>query len=301
MSREVKGSDETANARGEFVNDIRKWWSEHPMSYQGYVRPDLKTDDDYREFLRKVDEAWWTATNNTNTRNPAYICDNIISKKDIEGKRVLEIGCGMGTMTAQFASWGCDVTAIDLSPTSIEMTSKRLELAGLKARVLEMDAGKIEFPDEHFDFVWSWGVILHSPHTEQIVTEINRVMKHGGRFAIMVYYTFSMHSMYVLLRHGLLEFELFRHGWQGMQNRWSDGAEHGGVPLARSWTRGGFRKLLSPLIVEKITFHSNREAPFSFVPTAPLKRLAKRITPVAVCDFLTTRFGHCIFARGRKE
>lgn len=301
MQRELKGSDKSVKRRVEFVSNIRKWWSEHPMSYQGYVRPDLKTDDDYRDFLRRVDSAWWDATNNTNTHNPAYLCDNIISKRDIEGKRVLEIGCGMGTMTEQFAAWGCDVTAIDLSPTSIEMTSKRLELAGLRARVLEMDAGKLDFPDEYFDFVWSWGVILHSPHTEEIVGEINRVMKHGAQFAIMVYYTLSIHSMYVLFRHGLLQFELFRYGWQGMQNRRSDGAEHGGVPLARSWTRRGFRKLLSPLRVEKMTLHSNRDAPFCFVPTAPLKRLARRVTPAALCDFLTMRFGHCILARGRKE
>jgi ubiquinone/menaquinone biosynthesis C-methylase UbiE len=283
------------------VQSIRQWWSEHPMSYQGYVRPDLKTDDEYREFFRKVDEAWWTATNLTNTANPKYLCDNIISKEEIAGGKVLEIGCGMGTMTEQFSSWGCDVTAIDLATTSIEMTRKRLELANLTAAVMEMDAGNLRFPNEHFDFVWSWGVIHHSPHTEEIVREIHRVMKRGAGFAIMVYYTFSLHSMHVLLRHGVIGGQLFKYDWQDLQNRWSDGAEHGGVPLARSWTRKGFRELLSPLKVSRVTNHSNRDAAFLFVPTRPLKSLARALVPCAACDMVTGRFGHCMLACGHKN
>ena len=169
------------------LDAIRQWWDRHPMDYQGYDRKELKTDEEYRAFFRSVDASWWNATNQINGSNPVHLGDKLLNRSKVAGKRVLEIGCGMGTWTQTFAEWGCDVTAIDLTPYAVEMTGKRLELAGLKAKVLEMDAGDMRASAEEFDFIWSWGVIHHSPHSEQIVKEIHRVLKRGGEFGLMVY------------------------------------------------------------------------------------------------------------------
>ena len=55
-----------------------------------------------------------------------------------------------------------------------------------------MDAEHLEFPDETFDFVWSWGVIHHSANTEAIIREIHRVLKPGGEARVMVYHRNSI-------------------------------------------------------------------------------------------------------------
>src|ERR1700739_4089118 len=44
------------------------------------------------------------------------------------GKKVLEIGCGIGTDTTNFAQHGARVTAVDLSPQSLELARKRVEV-----------------------------------------------------------------------------------------------------------------------------------------------------------------------------
>jgi len=281
---------------------VRQWWDEHPMDYEGYDRKELKTDDDYRAFFRRIDASWWNAKNQIHSSNPVHLGDRLLNQSRVTGRRVLEIGCGMGTWTQTFAEWGCDVTAIDLSPYAVEMTRKRLKLAGVKAKVSVMDAGDIRASADEFDFIWSWGVIHHSPHTEQIVKEIHRVLKPGGEFGIMVYYKYSIHSMYVLLRLGLMRGELFSYRWQDLQSRYSEAVEHGGPPLARSWSKRGLKRLLAPLIVERLSFHSNPEVALMLLPSrCGIKGVAQKIVPLRIKELITGRLGHGIYAYGHKD
>ena len=55
------------------------------------------------------------------------------------------------------------------------------------ADIREMDGEQMQFTDGEFDFVWSWGVIHHSAHTDRIVREVARVLRPGGEFRAMVY------------------------------------------------------------------------------------------------------------------
>jgi 2-polyprenyl-3-methyl-5-hydroxy-6-metoxy-1,4-benzoquinol methylase len=284
------------------LDTVRQWWDEHPMDYQGYSRKELKTDNDYRAFFRSVDAAWWSSTKQINSSSPAHLGDRLLNRSKISGRRVLEIGCGMGTWTQAFVEWGCDVTAIDLAPYSVEMTRKRLELAGLKANVMEMDARDMRALGDQFDFIWSWGVIHHSPDTEQIVKEIHRLLKPGGEFGIMVYYKYSIHSTYLFLRFGLMRGEIFNYGWQNLQSRYSEGEEYGGPPLARSWSKIGFKKLLAPLIVDRISYHSDVDVALMLLPSRfGIGNLAQKIVPLRIKELVTRRLGHAMYAYGHKE
>jgi SAM-dependent methyltransferase len=51
-----------------------------------------------------------------------------------------------------------------------------------------MDAEHMEFPDDSFDFIWTWGVIHHSANTGRILADMNRVLRPGGCATIMVYH-----------------------------------------------------------------------------------------------------------------
>ena len=93
----------------------------------------------------------------------------------------------MGLHTEKLVRAGANVTTIDISQTSVDATARRMEIKGLKADMRRMDAEILEFPDESFDFVWSWGVIHHSAMTGRIVRQIHRVLKAGGESRVMVY------------------------------------------------------------------------------------------------------------------
>ena len=107
------------------------------------------------------------------------------------GKRVLEIGCGIGTDTMNFARAGANVTAVDLSPRSLQVARQRAEVFGLTERIQFVEANAERLPDfvepAPYDLVYSFGVIHHSPHVESIVAEIHRVLRPGGTATVMVY------------------------------------------------------------------------------------------------------------------
>lgn len=133
----------------------------------------------------------------------------IIPFEAIRGRRVLEIGCGMGLHSEHLVRAGAELTTIDISPTSVEATTRRMQLKGLTADVRQMDAQTLEFPDGTFDFVWSWGVIHHSAMTGRIVREIHRVLKPGGETRVMVYNIDGMSAYVTMFRRYMLGF------WRG--------------------------------------------------------------------------------------
>ena len=78
---------------------------------------------------------------------------------------------------------------------------------------LKMDAEALQFEDNSFDFIWSWGVIHHSANTRKILEEIHRVLKPGGESIIMVYHR-SIWSYYIAsgFIQGILLGKLFKYG-----------------------------------------------------------------------------------------
>jgi glycosyltransferase involved in cell wall biosynthesis/ubiquinone/menaquinone biosynthesis C-methylase UbiE len=109
------------------------------------------------------------------------------------GKRVLEIGGGMGTDLAQFAQHGALVTDVDLSSGHLELAKENFRLRNLSGEFVLHDAERLPFPDHSFDVVYSNGVIHHTPNTKSVVEEIYRVLKPGGEAVIMVYAENSLH------------------------------------------------------------------------------------------------------------
>ena len=94
--------------------------------------------------------------------------------------KVLEIGVGLGADHHQFAAAGAELFGIDLTERAIAHTQHRLTVFGLKSDLAVGDAENLNFPDESFDKVYSWGVLHHSPDTPKAIAEVWRVLKRGG-------------------------------------------------------------------------------------------------------------------------
>jgi len=109
-----------------------------------------------------------------------------------KGKTVLEIGSGLGTDGVQFAKAGAQYSAIDLSPKSLNMARKNFGWRGLTGNFQVGDSESIPFAEGSFDFVYSHGVIHHTPNIQKAVSEIHRVLRPGGRAVIMVYHKNSL-------------------------------------------------------------------------------------------------------------
>ena len=104
------------------------------------------------------------------------------------GKKVLEIGCGLGTDGAQFARAGADYTGIDLTEAAVNLARRRFELFDLAGSFRTADAENLDFPDASFDLVYSHGVLHHTPDTARAVRELHRVLRPDGRAVVMLYH-----------------------------------------------------------------------------------------------------------------
>ena len=111
------------------------------------------------------------------------------------GLRVLEIGCGCGSEAERFARSGARYTALDLTQAALTVTRKRFQLASLEGRFVQGDAESLPFRDCSFEFVYSHGVLHHTPDTPRTIGEIHRVLSPGGRAVVMLYYrdSFNYH------------------------------------------------------------------------------------------------------------
>jgi SAM-dependent methyltransferase len=106
------------------------------------------------------------------------------------GRRVLEVGCGQGTLINHLSQFGAEVVGLDMSEASLRRAAEGVrELGNHSVRLLQADAEKLPFGEGSFDAVVSFGVLHHTPDTDGAVQEVRRVLKPGGTATVMLYRT----------------------------------------------------------------------------------------------------------------
>lgn len=204
------------------------------MSYDW--RQKIQLPEGTREFFDEVDARFYASSPFYRAPQPY---GRLIPFEKLKGKRVLEIGCGLGLHSQLMAEAGARLTSIDLTPRAVGLTQKRLALKDIQSDVRVMDAENMEFEANEFDFIWSWGVIHHSAQTERIVSEVFRVLKPSGEFRSMVYHKRSINALAIMTR-GLLTGKFFKGmSAQDVLNLYSDGY------TARFYSASEFGSMLS--------------------------------------------------------
>jgi len=281
---------------GEGLQEQSKlWWTENPMSYDW--RKTSQQAEGTREFYEEIDARFFSSS-------PFFEGDRpfaqLIPFPGLKGRRVLEVGCGLGSHSQLLAGADCQLTAIDLTARAVSLTRNRLALRGLAAEVRQMDAEHLEFGNETFDFAWSWGVIHHSSSPEAIAREVHRVLKPGGEFRVMVYSKRSL-TNYLNLARGFASGKFFR-GMSTMEvlSLYADGY------IARCYTQREFRQLMGacgfPSVSTRILGATYDLVP---LPGGGLSGRAKRALvagfPKALAKPLLARFGSLLFAVATKQ
>lgn len=286
--------------------DSREWWSKHSQDYvaPGGIPhagvPREMPDGDFLAYLDEIDRNFLADAYFAQPRGRPLF-SGLMPVAWLAGKRVLEVGCGLGAHTEMLCRAGAVVTAVDLSPTSVEVTRRRLALKGLTAEVREADAEALPFADGSFDGVWSWGVIHHSPDTVACAREITRVLRPGGWMGIMLYHRYSFYNwINVIFRYGILRGRLLRMSVQELHNRYTDGKEKEGAPLSKYYTRREIRDDLFPGVrITRQHCYEQKHAVSFFVP-ARWRRKWERMIPDTFYTWLWARLGFLVFSEGYK-
>jgi 2-polyprenyl-3-methyl-5-hydroxy-6-metoxy-1,4-benzoquinol methylase len=159
-----------------------------------------------------------------------------------KGKKVLEIGCGIGTDTINFARHGAWVTAVELSERSLEIARKRAEVYGLSDRIRFYlgDAEELSrfVPVEPYDLIYSFGVIHHTPHPERVITEMRHYARSGTTVKVMVYHRYSWKVLWILLTYGKGQF------WRLAELVAQHSEAQTGCPVTYTFTKREIRDLL---------------------------------------------------------
>jgi ubiquinone/menaquinone biosynthesis C-methylase UbiE len=170
---------------------VREWWNRNPMSYD--VDDPIPHEPGSPEYFHELDSRIFHPRYMRLTADESGAPFSLfVPFGELEGKDVLEVGCGSGIAVQLFAEAGANVTAVDLTPWAVRTTRARMDAFGLEAAVHEADGEDLPFPDESFDVVFSWGVIHHTTDMDRALGELVRVCRRGGLLVLMLYHRRSI-------------------------------------------------------------------------------------------------------------
>ncbi len=113
--------------------------------------------------------------------------DYIVSVlKPPPGATFLDVGCGSCAHSVRLARRGFNVYAVDFSESALGMAREYVKSRGLEDRITLRRESLLElsFPDESFDYVLCWGVLMHIPEVARAMSEIARVIKPDGSLVV---------------------------------------------------------------------------------------------------------------------
>ena len=121
------------------------------------------------------------------------------------GKRVLEIGCGIGADAIEFAKAGAEYVGIDISQESLNLAIQRFKVYNLEGKFY-LRSGDEDLSDlGKFDLVYSFGVLHHYPDIQQTLDNIHDSLVDNGKLKFMVYAKNSW--KYAMIQKGLDQYE----------------------------------------------------------------------------------------------
>lgn len=191
----------------------------------------------------------------------------IRSYAQLENRRILDVGCGIGMYVRKFRELSAEVYGVDVDPDKVAVASRTLP------NIFTAPAEMLPFSDNQFDVVLLHEVIEHVDDDARAVAEAVRVADYGGRVIIYApnrLYPFETHGAYFAGRYVFGLIPLVNYLPDEMRKRF--------CPHVRAYRRGELRRLCEGLPVQ-IVVHSGIYPGFDNIAarSRPLARLMRRV------------------------
>ena len=223
-----------------------------------------------------------------------------ISADDVGGKLFLNIGCGGGYEGLLFSGYGTRYIGVDFSYNAASFTKTFIDKAGFDGDTFQAEAEALPFKSNSIDFIYSSGVLHHTPNTEQTLKELHRVLKPGGTAMIGLYATYSVMFLWYRMRSvlsGSLSKEASNEwmnsntegDWQteGRENHWT-----------KTYTKPEFRGMMNRAGFNQVHI---KQTPQQIKTIPLLGKVASATLPAAIGDLRVGPFGGMLVATSVKN
>jgi len=223
-----------------------------------------------------------------------------ISPEEVGGKLFLNIGCGGGYEGLLFSGYGTRYIGLDFSHNAASFTKKLISNAGFDGDTFQSEAEALPFASDSIDYVYSSGVLHHTPNTEQALKEVHRVLKPGGTAMIGLYATYSTMFLWYRFR-SILSGSLSKESsdqwmhantegdWQteGRQNHWT-----------KTYSKPEFTGLMNRAGFNEVHMQQTPQQ----IKTVPLLgKVVRALLPDAVGDLRVGPLGSMLVATSIKK
>jgi SAM-dependent methyltransferase len=157
----------------------------------------------------------------------------------LEGRRILDVGCGLGMYVTRFREFSDEVFGVDIDEEKVEIASKTLP------NIVEAPAESLPFPDEYFDVILLHEVIEHVESDRQTIREAVRCLRPGGEVVI-----FAPNRLYPFETHGFFLGKRFVFRLLPLINWTPDPIRNIFCHHVRIYTARGIRRLFEGMNVE---------------------------------------------------
>ena len=255
------------------IDDVRKYWNSRPCNIR-HSRAEVGT----RRYFDEVEARKY------------FVEPHIPEFAHFErwrGKKVLEIGCGIGTDSINFARHGAAVTVIDVSTESLALCKTRFDQFGLTARFYQGNAEQLAqiVPIEQYDLIYSFGVIHHTPSPYRVIEHIKRFMGPHSELRMMMYSKWCWKTAWIVLRYGHGQF------WKAAQLVAENSEAQTGCPVTYTYSGSDIRNQLLrdfnvlsirkdhifPYVIEKYVKHEYERVWYFRCLPAPVFRALERL------------------------
>jgi 2-polyprenyl-3-methyl-5-hydroxy-6-metoxy-1,4-benzoquinol methylase len=210
------------------IADVEQYWDARPCNIRHSAKPVGS-----REYFDEVEARKY------------FVEPHIRAFAEFErwrGKRVLEVGCGIGTDSINFARAGAQLTAVDLSSESLRIAAERADVMGVADRMEFVQANAEELTarltGEPYDLVYSFGVVHHTPRPNLALAAMRALTVPGGTLKLMVYHRRSWKVFSIVATKGRGRF------WKTDELVAEYSEAQTGCPVTFSYTRKEARELV---------------------------------------------------------
>lgn len=216
--------------------EAQKQWNATPCGTGDYLSGLTYGSLEYFEAIRRsryeITDTWMKKTIDFGMAN---------------GKKLLEIGHGIGTDLLTFCEGGAEVYGIDITEEHHKLATMNFKVHNRNCVLKLCDSANIDFPSNYFDYVYSHGVLHHTPDTVRCISEAYRVLKPGGRMVLSLYYKYSaFHIFSMLLFQGLIRGNLRKLGYRGLMSTLEHGADGVDIkPLVKTYSKKQLKYILA--------------------------------------------------------